>query len=70
MAREHTYHRENCDCFIREMIVDIYGRKIILGGQHAFEWTITVISIDRIVQTIFPNGREARKEFCKYKRKK
>lgn len=50
--------------------VDIYGRKIIFGGQHAFEWTITIVSIDRIVQTTFPNGREARKEFYKYKRKR
>lgn len=70
MARKYTYHRENCDCFIREIIVDIYGRKIILSGQHAFEWIITIVSIDRIVRTTFPNGREARKEFYKYKRKR
>ena len=70
MARKYTYHRENCDCFIREIIVDIYGRKIILGGQHAFEWTITIVSIERVVQITFPNGRAARKEFYKYKRKK
>lgn len=71
MARKHTYHQENCDCFIREVIVDAYGRTIVLGGQHAFEYSITVISITgRIVVTDFKNGKEARKEFYKYKRKK
>lgn len=66
-----TTDRENCDCSIREVIVDVYGRKIILSGQHAFEYSITVISITgRIVITDFKNGKEARKEFYKYKRKK
>lgn len=51
-------------------IVDVYGRRIILGGQHAFEWPITICTRERIVKTVYPNGREARKEFCKYKRKK
>lgn len=70
MARKHTYHRENCDCFIREVIVDAYGRTIVLGGQHAFEWSITIHTRERIIKTVYPNGREARKEFYKYKRKK
>lgn len=70
MSRKYTYHRENCDCFIREIIVDVYGRTIVLGGQHAFEWSITIYTRERIVKTVYPNGREARKEFCKYKRKK
>ena len=71
MARKYTYHRENCDCFIREIIVDIYGRTIVLGGQHAFEYSITVISItDKTIVTNFNNGREARKEFNNYKKKK
>lgn len=70
MARKHTYHRENCDCFIREIIVDVYERTIVLNGQHAFEWSITIYTRERIVQTIYPNGKEARKEFYKYKRKK
>ena len=43
----------------------------VLGGQHAFEYSITVISITgRIVVTNFKNGKEARKGFYKYKRKK
>lgn len=70
MSRKYTYHRENCDCFIREVIVDVYGRTIVLSGQHAFEWSITIHTGERIVKTVYPNGREARKESYKYKRKK
>ena len=70
MARKHIYHRENCDCFTREITVDIYGRKVVLSGQHAFEWSITVYTEERIVRTTYPNSREARKEFYKYKRKR
>lgn len=70
MSRKYTYHRENCDCLIREVIVDVYGRTIVLSGQHAFEWSITIHTRERIVKAVYPNGREARKEFCKYKRKK
>lgn len=57
-------------CLIREVTVDVYGRRIILNGQHAFEWSITICTRERIVKTTYPNGKEARKEFYKYKRKK
>lgn len=70
MSRKYTYHQENCDCLIREVIVDVYGRTIVLGGQHAFEWSMTIHTRERIIKTVYPNGREARKEFYKYKRKK
>lgn len=71
MARKHTYHKENCDCLIREIIVDNYGREIILSGQHAFQYSISIISITgKITTTNYRNGKEARKEFYKYKRKK
>lgn len=71
MIRKHTYHKENCDCLIREIIVDNYGREIILGGQHAFQYSISIISITgKITTTNYRNGKEARKEFYKYKRKK
>lgn len=70
MKRKYTYHRENCNCFVREVFVDILGRTIVLGGQHAFEWSITVYTQDRIIKTIYPTGRQAREEFKKYKKKK
>lgn len=68
MARKNVYHRENCDCFIRNIIIDIYGRKVVLSGQHAFEWSITIYTEERIIKTTYPNGKIARKEFCKYRR--
>ena len=44
---------------------------IILGGQHAFQYSISIISITgKITTTNYRNGKEARKEFYKYKRKK
>ena len=70
MARKHIYHRENCDCYIRESIIDVCGRRVILSGRHAFEWSITIYTVEKTVRTTYPNGREARKEFYKYKRKK
>lgn len=63
MARKHTYHKENCDCLIREIIVDNYGREIILGGQHAFQYSISIISITgKVTTTNYRNGKEARKK--------
>lgn len=68
---DYTQHRVYHIKTDREIIVDVYERRIILSGQHAFEYSITVISITgRIAATNFKNGKEARKEFYKYKRKK
>lgn len=68
---KHTYHRENCDTLVRESIVDVWGRRIVISGTHAFEYSITVVSITgHSVTTTYKNGREARKEFQKYKRRK
>lgn len=69
MARKYKYHRENCDCLVRRTIIDIYDRTIILGGQHAFEWYITIVTKDRIIRYEYPCGEVARKEFRKYKKK-
>lgn len=69
--KTHKYHRENCDTCIRETFIDIYGRTIYLSGTHAFEYTISIISITGNIQTTtYKNGREARKELRKYKLKK
>lgn len=70
MARKYTFHRDNCDCIIREIYVDIYGRTIIYSGKHAFEYYISVVSITNVITTTkYKNGSEARKAFYKYKRK-
>ena len=70
MERKRIYHQENCDRFVRETIIDTWGRTIVLSGQHAFEWTITICNRNTMVTTKYPNGNKARKEFYKYKRKK
>ena len=67
---ENYPHARKAIASIMEVIVDVYVRTIVLGGQHAFEWSITIHTRERIIKTVYPNGREARKEFCKYKRKK
>ena len=55
---------------LREIYIDYLGRKVVLSGQHAFEWSITIYSSDRIIRFTFTTGREARKAFFAYKRKK
>ena len=70
MSRKHIYHKENCDRFVRETIIDTWGRTIVLSGQHAFEWTITICTKTTMVTTKYPNGSKARKEFYKYRKKR
>ena len=70
MGKKHTFHRENCDCLVRDFIIDIYGRKIFLTGQHAFEWSITICTKDTIVKMTYRNGKEARKRFYELKKKR
>lgn len=69
-TKNRTFHRENCDTFIRKSVIDIYGRHIILGGQHAFEWSITICTKESITTFKYPNGTIARKEFQKYTKKR
>lgn len=64
------YNRDNCDCFIRKIVIDIYQRTIVLSGKHAFEWSITIYEKGKITQYIYPNGRTARKEFYRIRRLK
>ncbi len=46
---------------------DIHGNKIILMGQHAFEWSIVKEADGKIVITSFPNRTLAQQEFNKLK---
>lgn len=68
--RKKQYHRENCDNRMRDMFMDALGRTIVLSGQFAFEWSITIYSHGRIVRMTFKNGTEARKHFREYKKKR
>lgn len=65
-----NYHRENCESLIRETTIDKYGRKVILSGQHAFEWSISVVEYRKITITRYKNGSIARAEFKNLKKKK
>ena len=70
MARKKQYHRENCESKIRATITDKWGRTISLLGTHAFEWSIAIESCGKITIQPFTNGKDARKEFNNYKKKK
>ena len=69
MRKRNQFHRENCETRIREVVKDMFGNTIVLSGQHAFEWSITVCSHNVYTKTTYKNGKEARKQFRKYKNK-
>lgn len=64
------YNKNNCDCYVRDVVTDIYERTIVLSGQHAHEWSISICTKTRIYTQYYPNGATARKEFRKLKRKR
>ena len=68
--KKRTYHRENCDNRIREIITDMLGRTIVLAGKHAFEWSITICSDNTYYKITYKNRIEATKEFNKFKLKR
>lgn len=67
---KRVYHRANCTGIVRGQFIDHYGRKITICGKHAFEYTIYIESVTRVVTVeYFPNGTEARKRFNNLKKK-
>lgn len=40
MNKRRQYHKSNCDSTVRATVTDALGRKVILVGKHAFEWSI------------------------------
>ena len=69
MRKKHEFHKENCETKVRAVIEDMFGNTIVLSGQHAFEWSITVCSNGTYIKTTYKNSKEARKQFRKYKNK-
>ena len=49
MNRKRKYHKSNCDSTVRAIITDALGRKVILVGKHAFEWSIILEREGRLV---------------------
>lgn len=67
---KRKYHRSNCDATVRTIVEDALGRKVILVGKHAFEWSIILEKEGRLVITTFPNRKQAVDMFNnKYKKK-
>lgn len=64
------YHRERCTSKIRATITDPLGRVITLFGKHAFEWGIAIEKDGRIIVRIFPDSKEAKKEFNRLVKRK
>lgn len=64
------YNRDNCDSRLRAVITDKWGRTVALFGKHAFEWEIVLQDNGKTVIRQFKSGKEARKEFNAYKRKR
>lgn len=64
---KHTFHKENCQNCIRRSVIDPIGRRVVLSGIHAFEWSISVIEENRITTMTYPTRVKAIKEFKKYR---
>lgn len=70
MSKRKQYHRSNCDNIVRAIVTDALGRKVILVGKHAFEWSIILEKEGKLVITTFPNREKAVDTFNnKYRRK-
>ena len=49
---------------------DVKNRTLLQDcGESDINYSIDLVMIERTVKTVYPNGREARKEFYKYKKK-
>lgn len=64
------YNPDNCDNRLRAIITDKWGRTVALFGKHAFEYEIVIQDKGKTIIRSFKSGREARKEFNNYKRKR
>lgn len=70
MNKRRQYHKSNCDSIVRATVTDALGRKVILVGKHAFEWSIILEKEGRLVITTFPNRKQAVDTFNKKYRNK
>ena len=59
-----TFNQSNCVSSVRNRATDKYGRDVILCGQHAFTWSITIVLLTGSTMNFtYPDGKSARKEF-------
>lgn len=66
MAKKHTIHPENCKNRVRETVT-FCGMHVTLSGKYSQEWSVSKEVNGKITINVFPNRKEARKEFNKYK---
>lgn len=66
-----TFNQSNCVASVRNRATDKYGRDIILCGQHAFTWSITIVYFTgKTINFPYPNGKIAREEFKQITKKR
>lgn len=66
-----NYNKSNCTGCVRGQFIDIYERRITIVGQHAFSYTIEIVSILGVsTYERYSNGKQARKRFNELKRKR
>lgn len=70
MNKRRQYHKSNCDSTVRAIVTDPLGRKVILVGKHAFEWSIILEKEGKLVITTFTNREQAVDTFNKKYRNK
>lgn len=58
MRKPKIYHSENCDTCIRGVYIINSNTKIIVSGQYAHRWSITII------KTVFGKEIQQRHEFA------
>ena len=70
MSKKKKFHQERCTACIRAAVIDPYGRKIILYGKHAFNYSIYIEGITgNVVIETYKNGTIARKRFRELKKR-
>ena len=66
MARKRVINPANCKNVVREQVT-FCGILVSLSGKYSQEWSVSKEVNGKITINIFPNRKEARKEFNKYK---
>lgn len=66
MARKRVINPANCKNVVREQVT-FCGILVTLSGKYSQEWSVNKEVDGKITINIFPNRKEARKEFNKYK---
>ena len=64
------YNKSSCQSCIRQVIVLDTGKeltKVIVTGQHAFQWTITIKSTNNMQSLTLPNRKACLKELTHIK---